>query len=534
MPFGPYDSFSDCVARNADKASPEAFCAWLENKITGKWPSESSMPLDAWKVYREAYAQYLDTSDKPVQLAEKEAAEQALKAVRDTGWEFSRIGWIRQYAAPKMRHVIGVRIFETGTWTDSRGNVREWKGEDLDILVAAFGAGVPGVVPMKAGHTPDSFNTKLAEKLDIPVELVIGDHGKGQISIGRMVTLERRGNMLIASFERVPDAVAELIELGLYRTVSVEIEDKIDGFDFAITAVALLGAEEPAVAGATLDRALVFGGKREQSHVLSFNRPETLEAEFSTLNEKIAELIKGMKGAPVFRALMQNLRGLFDQITKRRQHASPPIESKEDNKMSKSIKEFVKSLQAPPGEVPPAPGQEMAAALLAIAQALGLTEEATVDDVLAAIEKLKAGAAPMEQYQKTQTELTRATERIQKLEHSERVHGYLEQTHLFTAIPNKTAQGIAVELAELEEIAGKPKAEALLKTFQDLQKAGEVATKILGTSRPGKPRDYEAKVEEFMKADPKASRADAHKAVMKAHPELREEYRIENRSSEEA
>jgi hypothetical protein len=533
MPFGPYDSFTDCVAKNADKASPEAFCAWLEHKITGKWPSESSMPEDAWKIYREAYVQYLDTSGKPVQLAEKEAAEQALKAVRDAGWEFSRIGWIRQYAAPKMRNVIGVRIFETGTWTDSSGNVREWTGEDLDILVAAFGAGVPGVVPLKAGHTPDSFNTKLAEKLDIPVELVIGDQGKGQISIGRMVTLERRGNILFASFERVPDVVAELIELGLYRTVSVEIEDKIGGFNAAITAVALLGAEQPAVAGATLDRALVFGGKREKSHVLSFTRPETLEAEFTTLNEKMADVIRGMRGAPVFRALMQNLRGLFDQITKKRQHGSPPIESKEGNKMPKSLKEFKESLQAPPAGTPPSPGQEMAAALLAIAQALGLSEGATVDDVLAAIEKLKAGTAPMEQYQKTQTELTKATERIQKLEHSERVHTYLERTYLFTAIPNKTAKDMAVELAELEEIAGKPKADSLLKTFQDLQKVGEAATKILGTSRSAMPKDYETKVEQFMKDNPKASRGDAHKAVMKAHPELREEYRLENRSSEE-
>jgi len=535
-PFGPYDSFSDCVAKNADKSSPEPFCAWLEHKISGKWPSESSMPADAWAVYREAYAQYLDSSAKPVQLAEKEATESAKKAVKDAGWEFSRIGWIKAYAAPKMRHVTGVRIFETGTWTDSSGKIREWTGKDLDVLVEAFGAGVPGIVPVKAGHTPDSFNRKLAEKLDIPVELVIGDQGKGQISIGRMVTLERRGNMLIASFERVPDAVAELIELGMYRTVSVEIEDNLGGFSSAITAVALLGAEEPAVAGATLDRALVFGGKRDKAQVLSFASSETLEAEFTTLNEKMADVIKGMRGAPVFRGLMQNLRGLFDQITKKRQHETPPIISKEGKDMEKSIKDMKKLMQAPPGVppegTPPPAGGEMAAALLAIAQALGLTEDSTVDDVLAAIEKLKAGAAPMEQYQKTKTDLQKATERIGKLEHNERVHGYLERTRLFTAAPNKTPEAMAVELAELEEIAGKPKADSLLQTFQDLQKAGEAAGKVLGSSRPGaKTADYEAKLTEYMKANPTVTRAQAHKVVMKLFPDLREQDRIDQRET---
>lgn len=516
MPFGPYDSFGDCVAKNGDKASPEAFCAWLEHKIAGKWPSESSMPEEAWTVYRDTYVQYLDSSGKPVQLAEKDAAEAAKKAVKDAGWEFARLGWIKQYAAPKMLHVTGVRIFETGTWTDSSGKIREWTEKDLDVLVKAFGAGVPGVVPLKAGHTPDTFNMKLAEKLGIPVELVIGEHGKGQISIGRMVTLEKRGNMLIASFERVPDSVAELIELGMYRTVSVEIEDNIGGFSSAITAVALLGAEEPAVAGATLDRALVFGGKRDKAYVLSFGVSEAIEAELSK-----------------FQTVVQNIRGLVDQITKKRQHESPPIGSKEDNNMAKSLKEIKKLMQAPPAGTPPPAEGDMAAALLAIAKALGLTEENTVDDILAAIEKLKAGAAPMEQYQKTQTDLVKAQDRITKLEHSERVHGYLEQTRLFTAIPNKTAEAIAVELAEEEELAGKPKAAALLKTYQDFQKAGEVATRVLGTSVPGvRTADYEAKVQEYMKANPNISRAEAHKAVMKAHPELREEYRIENRSQE--
>lgn len=41
-PFGKYKSFEDCVSQNQDKSNPEAFCAWLEQRITGKWPSEDT------------------------------------------------------------------------------------------------------------------------------------------------------------------------------------------------------------------------------------------------------------------------------------------------------------------------------------------------------------------------------------------------------------------------------------------------------------------------------------------------------------
>ena len=540
-PFGPYQTFSDCVAQNSDKASPEAYCAWLEHKITGQWPSQSSMPAEVWSVYREAYSQYLDGAGKPVLEAEKEAAAHAQKAVAEAGWNFARMGWIKEYAAPKMRNVMGVRIFESGTWTDSSGNIREWTEADLDVLVQAFGSGVPAIVPMKAGHTPDSFNSAVAEKLGVPVDLVIGDHGKGQITIGRMATLERRGNILFASFERVPDSIAGLIEQGLYRTVSVEIEDQIADFAHAITAVALLGAEEPAVAGATLDRALVFGGRREHAQVLTFANPASLEGEFSTLYDKMTETIKGMRGAPVFRALMQNLRGLFDQITKKHKHETPPNTDKEDTHMSKPIKDMHKMQDVlPPAaspEVPAeaAPEDEALAALMAIAQSLGLTGDASVEDILAAIEELRAGAAPVEaQYQKTKSELQKATERISKLEHTERVHGYLERTRLFTAVPNKTPQAMAVELAELEEIAGKPRADSLLQTYQDLQGVGEAAGKVLGTSVPGaRTADYEAKVSAYMKENPDTTRAQAHKSVMKAHPDLREQYRQDHRDNDD-
>lgn len=43
MPFDKYKDFAACVAQNKDKRSPEAFCAYLHHKVTGKWPSEKNV-----------------------------------------------------------------------------------------------------------------------------------------------------------------------------------------------------------------------------------------------------------------------------------------------------------------------------------------------------------------------------------------------------------------------------------------------------------------------------------------------------------
>jgi len=43
MPFGPYTNFSDCVSKNQDKSSPEAYCAVVHKKITGDYPSEKRL-----------------------------------------------------------------------------------------------------------------------------------------------------------------------------------------------------------------------------------------------------------------------------------------------------------------------------------------------------------------------------------------------------------------------------------------------------------------------------------------------------------
>ena len=539
MPFGPYANHADCVTQNGDKASPHAFCAWLEHSITGKWPAElQDMPTDAWAIFREPYGTSLDQSgEKPVIEAEKEANGVALAALKDAGWLFARIGWVKQYAAPKMSTVANVRVFSTGTWTDSAGVERDWTDADLDELVRAFNAGYPGTVPLKAGHTPDTFNSKIAEKLGVPVELITGDiGGKGQVALGRMATLEKRGNLLFATFERVPEPIAALIEAGLFSTVSVEVENSDSGdFRSALTAVAMLGAEEPAVDEATLDRALVFGGKREGAVVLTFQSTEVpmdvLEAEYKTLKDRMSETIKGMRGAPTFRAMLANLGTLFEQL-KRGRHQSPenkggPITMESIKGMS--MKDLAEKFQMSPEE------------LLALATSLGLGEGATIEDILAAIEalKAKAGAAPPGEappgeasaFQKVNSELQKATSRIDILEHEKCITEWAKRTALLQSISG-TPEELATELAEIEEKQSKEKAEAHFTRLKTVNQSAFEANKVRGVSLPGEKRaDFEKEVTEYQKANAKATRSDALKAVMTANPTLYREYQAESRAS---
>jgi len=320
-PFGPYATFDECVAKNQDKSSPEGFCAWLEHKITGAWPG--GMTADKWpEPYLKAYDAALVAGK-----AEKEAYREAIAAALAEGYEMTRFGFIKQFQAPNMKKITGVKVFAVGNWTDSAGVTRDWTNEDLDKMVDAFTAGVPAIVPLKCGHTSDAFNQQIADALGVPVETITGDNGQGQIGLGKMTSLERKGGLLVAAFENIPEPIANLIEGGQYATVSVEIEDAVGDFGPVITGVALLGAEEPAVDKATLERALIFGGSRKGARVLSFTVGEdipieTLRAEFNEIRGKLADIIKGKRGAPIFRALFGNLANLFEQMVVGK-HAAP-------------------------------------------------------------------------------------------------------------------------------------------------------------------------------------------------------------------
>lgn len=189
-----------------------------------------------------------------------------------------------------------------------------------------------------------------------------------------------------------------------------------------------------------------------------------------------------------------------------------------------SLGDLVKKFQE--GEAPKV--EDLQAAfqdMTPIAAALGLGEEATVEDIVAAItalvEKANAAAAGGGEGEggEMAKEFAKASDRIAVLEGEKRVRDWEDRTREFTAIPG-TAHENAVKLADIESKAGKDAADtqyAALKAANDL--AAE-ATRSLGTARKGTPTDFENEVAKYQKEHTDATKADAIKAVSKARPDL--------------
>ena len=120
-------------------------------------------------------------------------------------------------------------IFATGTWNGFPFTVN-----DLRKMAASFVAlGEFLKVPLKLGHNEDQPVTD------------------GQPALGWVTALEVIGEKLVATFDDVPEIIFEAFEKKLYRTVSIELDFDVTHkdikYDFVITAVALLGADMPAV-----------------------------------------------------------------------------------------------------------------------------------------------------------------------------------------------------------------------------------------------------------------------------------------------
>ena len=134
----------------------------------------------------------------------------------------------REMALEHANAIRGVEIFATGTH-----NGDHYTEQDLDDMVEAFNA--LDVRPaLKVGHTKDKI---------------------GGPAYGWITNLKRAGSKLVADFESMHDSVIEAIRKRAYDRVSSEIYFNLERggkkFRRALKAVALLGAEVPAVAGLT-------------------------------------------------------------------------------------------------------------------------------------------------------------------------------------------------------------------------------------------------------------------------------------------
>lgn len=169
--------------------------------------------------------------------------------------------------------------------------------------------------------------------------------------------------------------------------------------------------------------------------------------------------------------------------------------------------------------------------LAVLAKMLGLGEEATEEDVMAAlqalIEKAAETAPPVGEKSGDKGELAdqlkAATDQIaelrSELDGQKSLSAWKEKTAKLTSIPGTTEE-IAVGLAEIEAAAGKDAAEKQFVALDGANTLAENATKIVGTSRSGEQTDFDNEVKKFMDANPDKSKTEAIDAVSKEHPDL--------------
>lgn len=137
--------------------------------------------------------------------------------------------------------IENLEIFAAGTWVTASGQKTTITEQDLDDIVSNFSAleGSNVVKPhLKLGHT--DAQRWFGQKNGIP-------------SLGWVERVWRQGAKLFANVRDIPDALLGMIKAGRYHNVSVEImppgtiEHQGQKFGKVLSAVALLGAEMPAV-----------------------------------------------------------------------------------------------------------------------------------------------------------------------------------------------------------------------------------------------------------------------------------------------
>jgi hypothetical protein len=155
----------------------------------------------------------------------------------------------------KFADIKNVEIFGLGTWTGSKKTVVT--STMLDQMVAAFAQLSDKVAgfrpPIKLGHSD--------------AQRFMGQD-KGGPALGWVSALRRVGDKVVADFADVPASLVDLIRRRLYNSVSIELMPKLEYqgsvFENVLSAVAVLGAELPAVKGLKELSASLFDATTER------------------------------------------------------------------------------------------------------------------------------------------------------------------------------------------------------------------------------------------------------------------------------
>lgn len=198
-------------------------------------------------------------------------------------------------------------IFAVGKW-----NGYEFTLSDLESIVFNFKKlreiAPEFKVPLKFGHNNEQSMTD------------------GYPAIGWVEDIYVKNNKLIGVFGDVPSIVLKAMEKKLYRKVSVEldfdVEYKGQSYKYVLTAVALLGADLPAVSTLADLNAYIDGGLAASKQVNNTRLAGMLRGAFSAINgqDKLKEGIN-MSGDSVSlddikKIIADQTKPLVEQLTK--------------------------------------------------------------------------------------------------------------------------------------------------------------------------------------------------------------------------
>jgi len=191
-----------------------------------------------------------------------------------------------------------VEIMRVGVWQSANAGKVPITENDLDEVVRAFAAThEEAPVPLKIGHEM---------RQDVFGELA-DDVTDGEPAFGWVEDLRRDGERLLATFADVPAKLAALLKAKTWRNRSPEIRYNADlggkRWPRLLQAVALLGAVPPAIKG----MADLFTEGTDVAVAL-FAEPDDIESimtELDALRERWEATIYGRRGAPRARAMFE-------------------------------------------------------------------------------------------------------------------------------------------------------------------------------------------------------------------------------------
>ena len=215
-----------------------------------------------------------------------------------------------------MSELLGREIFAVGKW-----NGLEFTEADLDDIAANFELlSAIHRVPLKFGHNDEQPMTD------------------GQPAIGWVNRVYRQGKKLLADFVDMPKTVLEAVQKKLYRTVSIEllfdVEHRGDKFAHVLDAVALLGADHPAVNtladldALTASRTSFSGGRRLCFETMA----GTPLVETKVINMDDKELKQAVSEAVAL--AVEPLQKQLEEVTKERDKFMRMAEKAEGEKLA--------------------------------------------------------------------------------------------------------------------------------------------------------------------------------------------------------